>query len=123
MQIVKESSIIETVPMYEVDQPLFMNSVVQVETDLSPFALLKLNQSIEKKMGRIDTKRYGPRLLDIDILYYDDLISYDTDLIIPHPLIAERDFVLRPMTETAPDFNCPVSNKTIREMLSDLNSN
>ena len=122
IEVTKESSIIETLPMYDLEQPPFMNAVLEASTELSPSTLIALTKALERKMGRIKTRPYGPRVIDIDILYYDDNIINSDDLTIPHPLIAERDFVLRPMSEIAPSFRCPVSGKSIRQMLQELES-
>lgn len=120
MRIVQESSIIETPPAYECDQPVFLNAVVKVETTLSPRDLLKLAHTIEKQQGRISAKRFGPRALDIDILYYGRHIIHEGDLIIPHIGINERDFVLIPMCEISPKFVCPTTKMTVSRILDNL---
>lgn len=118
----KTSSIYETEPWGNREQPWFFNLVVSGETELSPRELFKHIQKIEKKLGR---KRGGlalrnrPRNIDIDILYYDNLILNSEDLILPHPRILERKFVLTPMREIEPNFIDPVSKRTIDELLKE----
>ena len=96
----------------------FLNAVVLVETDLQPFELLKVTQEIESDLGRKikSENAYADRIIDIDILFYDNNIINHPSLIIPHPLIAQRIFVLEPMSEIANDFIHPVLNSTIGEM-------
>ena len=97
----------------------FLNAVVLIETDLSPFDLLRETQNIEKHIGRKEKTAgndYSDRIIDIDILFYNDEIINHRNLKIPHPLIIERDFVLTPLTEIAPDYIHPVKEKTIKEL-------
>lgn len=112
-----QSSMIWTDPQYVTDQPRFLNQVLMLETSLLPLDLLKALKNIEKIMGREQTVRYGPRLIDLDILYYDREIINIEGLQIPHPEIANRDFVLKPMLEIAPDFVCPVSGERLAEFI------
>jgi 2-amino-4-hydroxy-6-hydroxymethyldihydropteridine diphosphokinase len=118
--IQKRSSLHETEPQYVVDQPRFLNRVLRGVTELAPHALLAFLKQIESDLGRVPSKRYGPRLVDLDILYYEDKIVNDADLQIPHPRISEREFVLRPMLEIAPDFPHPVTGRTTKDMLKAL---
>lgn len=115
-RIVKVSSLHETEPVGHKDQPWFLNCVCSVETDLSPQALLKLAKTIENTLGRKPTHRFGPRLIDIDILFYDDLVLDSPDLTIPHPRLMERAFVLLPLTEIAPELVHPLLGATIEEL-------
>jgi len=102
------------------DQPDFTNSVIRANTDLSAQELLKFTQSIEEKVGRIRRFRWGPREIDIDIIFYDNLIINEEDLTIPHPRFAEREFVLKPILDIAPDFIDPTSMLTIKNLYDNL---
>src|SRR5512135_1382760 len=118
VQSLLQSSIYETEPWGYADQPSFLNQVIRAETILGPLDLLEFMKEIEVKLGRKETFRFGPRLIDLDILFYDDLILDTPRLTIPHPRITERAFVLIPLAEIAPDLNHPVINKTIQELIS-----
>jgi len=102
VQLTNYSSVYETAAAYVEDQPPFLNAVVAGTTELAPHALLALLKQIEHSCGRRPGLRYGPRPLDLDILLYDELELKTDDLIIPHPRMFERDFVLRPLAEIAP---------------------
>jgi len=122
IQIIKSSNIIETEPYGYKEQGKFLNMAVEIDSDLEPFELMKLISKIEYELGRIRTKRWGPRVIDIDIIFYDYLIINEPDLKIPHPDMQNRFFVLKPLQEIAPDFVHPVLKKTITELLENLNS-
>lgn len=114
------SSIIETEPYGFIDQPKFLNCVVKAKTTKTPRELLKTLLSIELKLGRIRKERWGPRTIDLDILFYDDLIIDEEDLKIPHYDIQNRLFVLKPLSEIAGDFIHPVFKVSINELLNNL---
>ncbi|MEA3442756.1 MAG: 2-amino-4-hydroxy-6-hydroxymethyldihydropteridine diphosphokinase [Chloroflexota bacterium] len=116
VKLEKTSSIYETEPMGYKEQPLFLNLACQITTDLNPGELLELAKRIEKKLGRIPGFPDSPRPIDIDILLYDDKIIAMPDLIIPHPRIQERAFVLIPLSEIAPELIHSELNKSIGEM-------
>lgn len=118
----KRSSIYETPPWGFEDQPAFLNMVLRAETPFSPWKLLKTIKKLEGGMGRQPTFRNGPRLIDIDILFYDDLITGQPGLVIPHPRITERAFVLVPLAEIAPNFHHPVLQVPIQELLEGIDS-
>jgi 2-amino-4-hydroxy-6-hydroxymethyldihydropteridine diphosphokinase len=111
------SSVYETTPVGYQDQPDFLNIACQGETQLSPRALLHYVKAIESTIGRQVTFRNGPRVIDIDILLYDQLYIQENGLIIPHPRMTERAFVLAPLAEIAPEVVEPIHHQTIRELL------
>ncbi len=118
--ITKKSRLYETGPWGVKEQPDYINMALEVNTDLEPEELLRLIKEIEREMGRKETYKWGPRLIDIDILLYDDLTYDRHDLKIPHPLMHERDFVLIPLSEIAPQKVHPVLKKTISELRQSL---
>ena len=115
MQIGKVSSIYDTAPLGNTSQPRFLNIACQVSTRLSPEGLLALAKGIEQKMGR-HGRSGEPRTIDIDILLYGDTVIDTPDLKVPHPKMAEREFVLAPLAEIAPEAVHPLSKKTVKEM-------
>jgi 2-amino-4-hydroxy-6-hydroxymethyldihydropteridine diphosphokinase len=119
MRVGKVSSIYDTDPVGNTDQPRFLNAVCQAFTRLAPEGLLALAKGIESKMGRYG-KSGDPRPIDIDILLYDETVMETPELVIPHPKMAQRAFVLVPLAEVAPELVHPVSGKTIREMKQDI---
>ena len=114
------SGLYETAPLYVTEQPAFLNAAARGETALDPLDLLHFIKQLERDLGRVPTERYGPRLIDIDILFYGTQIVDLPYLTIPHPRMAEREFVLRPLNDVAADFVHPVLNKTVAELLSVL---
>lgn len=118
--ISRKSSLYNTAPWGYTEQPEFLNQAVEGFTSLEPFELLEEIKKIEKKMGRIDIVRYGPRIIDIDIIFYDDLILKTDKLIIPHPLMHKRLFVLKPLNEIAPDFIHPELKLSVKNLLEKL---
>ncbi len=120
--IKKASSMYETQPWGLEEQPDFINMAVEAETGLSPEELLKTLKEVEKEMGRKETVRWGPRIIDLDILFYDDIVINMEHLHIPHPLLHKRDFVLLPLSEIAPDKIHPVLKKNIRQLKEELYS-
>lgn len=116
--IKKESQIYETAAWGNEDQEAFLNQVIEIETKKSPQRLLQITQLIENEMGRVRYEKWGKRLIDIDILYFDDLIFQENDLSLPHPGIADRRFTLVPLVEIASEMVHPVLEKTQAELLS-----
>lgn len=114
--IAKRSAIIETEPAYVLDQPRFLNMVIEARTTLMPRALLRRLQRIERELGRKKIIDKGPRSIDIDILFYGDIVMHTKDLTIPHALLHERRFVLEPLHEIAPRFLHPLLRRTIAEL-------
>lgn len=114
--VIKRSSMIETEPWGVKDQPHFINMAIEAETSLSPQELLRCMKDIELSMGRVESVHWGPRVIDLDILFYDDRIIDSADLKIPHPHLHERDFVLMPLMEIAPEKIHPVLKTKICEL-------
>ena len=116
--IKKLSSVYETEPVYYKEQPLYLNAVLSAVTKLDPFELLRFVKSIESTLGRQPSFRNAPRTIDIDILFYGDQVAETAELIIPHPRIAERAFVLVPLAEIAPRLVHPLLQKKVSELLA-----
>jgi 2-amino-4-hydroxy-6-hydroxymethyldihydropteridine diphosphokinase len=117
--ILRVSSIFETEPVGYLDQPWFLNLAVEIETVSAPLELLRECQRIEKSGGRVRTFLNAPRTLDVDILLFGELAMSDPELVIPHPRMRERRFVLEPLAQIAPDRVHPILKKTIRAILAD----
>ena len=116
--ILRRSSIYETEPVDFLEQPWFLNCVVEAETSLAPRPLLEGLQAIESRLGSRKLVPRGPRIIDLDILFYDTDVIHESGMEIPHPRLAERRFVLVPLTELAPELCHPVLRKTAVELLA-----
>jgi len=116
-KIEKQSSIYETEPWGVSDQPSYFNAALTVRTPLAPSQLLTILKKIETHEGRVDRKKYAPRTLDIDILFYDDLVLNSKELIIPHPKLHLRKFALVPLAEIEESFIHPILKKSVAELL------
>jgi 2-amino-4-hydroxy-6-hydroxymethyldihydropteridine diphosphokinase len=122
INVVRRSSVYETMPWGILDQPVFYNQVIKTETSMQPGEVLNHLKAIELNMGRQATVRNGPRLIDLDILFYDQLVLETTALTIPHPRMEGRAFVLVPLAELAPDWVHPLFHITAAEMLKGLDT-
>ncbi len=118
--VMQVSSLYDTDPVGEVDQPRFLNAVARLETDLDPRALLWHLLLIEKRMGRVRTQRWGPRSIDLDLLFHGDRLVGEPDLTVPHPEAHRRAFVLLPLQELEPDFVHPVTGEHVRKLIRKL---
>ena len=116
-RILRRSSLFETAAWGIEAQPDFLNQVLELDTALKPEALLDVLLGIEREMGRIRGEKFGPRIIDLDILLYGDLMICSADLEIPHPRMAERRFVLEPLNELIGEQVHPLTGHNIREML------
>ncbi len=122
VSVLNESLIYETIPWGFRDQPDFLNQVIAAKTKLSPHELLAYLKNIEVQIGRKPNFLNGPRVVDLDILFYDDYIFDDDHLIIPHPHLHQRAFVLVPLVEIAPKLLHPIYGSTVKELLDSLGS-
>jgi len=115
----KVSSYFETEPVGYLNQPWFLNLAIELESPLSPLQLLALCQQIEASCGRVRTFSNAPRTLDLDILLFDDIMINEEKLVIPHPRLSERRFVLEPLAQIAPEVMHPAMKKSIRALLEE----
>lgn len=120
VQEVARASLYQTEPLGFTRQPRFLNTVVELSSRLGPRALLQRCQEIETRMGRVRGRRWGPRRIDLDLLFYGTRIIAEADLQLPHPRLIQRRFVLVPLVELAPQFRHPLAQKTIQELLDIL---
>ena len=120
--VLAESPIYETPPWGVTDQPAFLNMVIRAETHLAPLALLALLKRLETQLGRLPSIRYGPRKIDLDILFYDELVLDTPELFLPHPRLSERAFVLVPLADLAPGLVHPVLGRPIRDLLATVDT-
>jgi len=116
--VVERSSFYRTEPVGKKDQDWFINCVARVTTKLKPMDLLFYLLHIEREMGRERIEKWGPRIIDLDILFYEDIVMEEDTLVIPHPLIKERRFVLVPLAELTPNLVHPVLKKDVSELLA-----
>ena len=120
IRLIKASSLYETQPVDYLDQDWFYNAVVEVQTDLAPLALLQQCQTIEKQIGKHIVIPKGPRTIDLDLLFYEDQVIHQPDLIVPHPSALKRSFVMIPLAQIAPDWKPPTGSQTIQMLLDTM---
>ena len=121
-RLVQCSPLYRTEPVGKRDQGWFINGVAAVETSMPPGELLPFLLSVEDRMGRVRQEKWGPRIIDLDILFYGDMVLDGNSLRVPHPRIRERRFVLIPLKDIAPDLIHPIFRRNISELLSELKS-
>ncbi len=116
-RVIRSSGLYKTAAWGKTDQPDFLNQVIIAETNLSPSLAMQVILDIEEKMGRVRTEKNAPRIIDIDILYYNKSVIAEINLVIPHPALQSRKFVLVPLNELSPNFIHPVLKKTNHQLL------
>lgn len=120
-RLLKQSRLYRTEPVDYLDQDWFVNCVVQIETCLDPFQLLAVLQEIQKKAGRVqDAIRFGPRILDMDIIFFDETVIDHPDLTLPHPRMHLRRFVLKPLCDMEPTLRHPILDQSVQHLLDNL---
>jgi len=117
VKVLEKSNIYETEPWGVTEQAKFLNQAVKVETDLSPESLVCICKEVERQLGRVESMKWGPRIIDVDVLFYEDRVVEKETCTIPHRWLHERRFALKPLSEIAGDAVHPVFNKTIFELL------
>ena len=120
IEVLEVSSFLETEPYGVTDQPSFVNAVMKVKTDLEPLELLRTLLGIEQEMGRVRKRHWGERNIDLDLLFYEDVIMTSEELNLPHPDMQNRDFVLVPLAELAEGLIHPVLKKSIGQLKDEL---
>lgn len=122
-KLLARSSFFKTQPIGYTLQDWFVNGVIKIGTDLDHLSLLSSLKSIERRLGRLETFRWGPRIIDLDLLFFDDISAETPELKVPHPRVQERQFVLAPLAEIEPDLLHPVLKKTVEALLNELGEN
>ncbi|QCX32882.1 2-amino-4-hydroxy-6-hydroxymethyldihydropteridine diphosphokinase [Caloramator sp. E03] len=120
LNVIKISQIYKTEPYGYTNQPEFLNGVLEALTDLDAMDVLYTLLNIEKDLGRVREFKWGPRIIDLDILFFNDDVIDEKDLKVPHPDMQNREFVLKPLCEIAPNFMHPVLKKSVKDMLLEL---
>ena len=123
IKIISKSSFYQTSPISPIKQEWFINAVVKINTSLTPIKLLTNLLNIESSMGRVRKEKWGPRLIDLDLLFYDNQILNEEKITIPHPEISKRNFVLIPLCEIAENLNHPTLKKNIKTLLQESTDN
>lgn len=122
VSVINKSSVYITPPWGYVDQPEFCNQVLEIQTTLEPILLLHYLKNIENEMGRVETFRFGPRIIDLDILFYGNQIIDTNELQVPHPHLQDRAFVLVPLNEIASEFIHPTLEKPVSNLLENIDT-